>query len=72
MLQAGIRMSDAMPLAQTGSKMAYVPPDQKIRLNQATKAIENAAKAEAAKARIEAIKAESAARKAALTARSAS
>ena len=48
MLQAGIRMSDAMPLAQTGSKMAYVPPDQKIRLNQATKAIENAAKAEAA------------------------
>ena len=72
MLQKEVRMSDAMPLAQTASKMAYVPPDQKIRLNQATKAIEAAAKDEAAKARIEAIKAESAAKKAAMAARAAS
>lgn len=69
-LKAGIRPTDAMPIAQTASKLAYIPPEQKIRLTNARKGVEAAAKAEADKVRIEEIKAKAAANRAAMQAAS--
>jgi len=67
-LQSSVRTSDLIPLAQTASKMAYVPPEQKIRLQQATKSIESVAKAAAAQSKTEALKAQALANKAKLQA----
>lgn len=61
-----IRPTDAIPLAKTAEKLAYIPPEQKLRFNSARKGVEKAAEAEAYKARLAAINARSAAAKAAL------
>ena len=61
-----IRPTDAIPLAKTAEKLEKVPPEGKVRLNNARKAVEKAAEAEAYQKRLAEINARSAAAKAAL------
>lgn len=54
-----IRPTDAIPLAKTAEKMAYIPPDVKKRVFSARKGVEQAAAAEAYKQKLAAMAAAS-------------
>jgi hypothetical protein len=60
-LKAGIRPTDAIPIAVTAKELAKVSPEQNIRLNAARKAVEKAAEAQAKQAKTDAILARAAA-----------